>query len=103
MTKLSPALQSALRIALTLVVVAAGLYAGRLIWLHYQVDPWTRDGRVRADVVGIAPDVSGLVTQVTVSHDQTVKAGQLLFTIDRERFVLALKQADDAIVTAQAA
>ena len=103
MPKLSPALVSALRIALTLIIVAVGLYAGRRIWLHYQVEPWTRDGRVRADVVGIAPDVSGLVTQVAVAHDQTVKAGQLLFTIDRERFDLALKQADDAIVTAQAA
>src|SRR5579859_2756330 len=102
MPKLSPALLSALRIALTVVVVAIGLYAGHRIWLHYQIEPWTRDGRVRADVVGIAPDVSGLVTKVAVAHDQTVKAGQLLFTIDRDRFDLALKQADAAIVTAQA-
>lgn len=102
MPNLSPALQSALRIALTLAVVAIGLYAGLRIWRHYQVDPWTRDGRVRADVVGIAPDVSGLVTKVAVAHDQTVKAGQLLFTIDRDRFDLAVKQADAAIVTAQA-
>lgn len=103
MPKLPPALLSALRVAVTLLVVAAGLYAGRRIWLHYQVEPWTRDGRVRADVVQIAPDVAGLVTQVAVTHDQSVKAGQLLFAIDRTRFDLALKQADAAIVTAQAA
>lgn len=103
MPTISPALQSALRIALTLLMVAIGLYAGRLIWLHYQIEPWTRDGRVRADVVGIAPDVAGLVTQLAVTHDQPVKAGQLLFTIDRDRFELALKQADAAIVTAEAA
>lgn len=102
MPKLPPALLSALRIGVTLLIVAAGLYAGRRIWLHYQVEPWTRDGRVRGDVVEIAPDVSGLVTQVAVAHDQTVKAGQLLFTIDRERYDLALQQADAAIVTAQA-
>jgi multidrug resistance efflux pump len=102
MPKLPPALVSALRIALTLTVVLIGLYAGQRIWLHYQVEPWTRDGRVRADVMEIAPDVPGLVTQVAVSHDQSVKAGQLLFTIDRERYDLALKQADAAIVTAQA-
>lgn len=103
MSKLPPALLSALRIALTVVVVLIGLYAGRRIWLHYQVEPWTRDGRVRGDVVGIAPDVSGLVTKVAVAHDQSVKAGQVLFTIDRERYDLAVKQADAAIVTAQAA
>ncbi|MGL1143241.1 biotin/lipoyl-binding protein, partial [Vibrio parahaemolyticus] len=57
---------------------------------------------MRADVVGIAPDVNGLVTSVAVVNDQTVKRGQLLFTIDRERYELALRQADAAIVTAQA-
>jgi RND family efflux transporter MFP subunit len=103
MPKLPPALVSALRIGVTLVVVAVGLYAGRRVWLHYQAEPWTRDGRVRADVVEIAPDVSGLVTNVAVAHDQTVKRGQLLFTIDRDRFELALRQADAAIVTAKAA
>jgi len=102
MPKLPPFLASVLRVAVTLIVVAAGLYAGRRVWLHYQVDPWTRDGRVRADVVQIAPDVSGLVTKVAVNHDQAVKRGQLLFVIDRDRFELALRQADAAIVTAQA-
>jgi len=102
MPKLPPFLVSALRIGVTLLIVVAGLYAGRRVWLHYQIDPWTRDGRVRADVVSIAPDVSGLVTQVAVSHDQTVKRGQILFTIDRDRFELALRQADAAIETAGA-
>jgi len=102
MPNLKPILQSALRVGVTLIIVAVALYAGRRIWLHYQVEPWTRDGRVRADVAEIAPDVAGLVTSVAVVHDQTVKRGQLLFTIDRERYQLALQQADAAIVTAQA-
>jgi multidrug resistance efflux pump len=42
------------------------------------------------------------VTSVAVVHDQTVKRGQLLFTIDRERYQLALQQADAAIATARA-
>ena len=102
MPNLKAFLQSALRIGITVLVVAFGLYAGRRVWLHYQVEPWTRDGRIRADVVGIAPDVNGLVTSVAVVHDQTVKRGQLLFTIDRDRFELALRQADTAVTTAQA-
>ena len=102
MPNLKPLLQSALRVGITLIVVIVALFAGRLVWRHYQVEPWTRDGRVRADVVEIAPDVAGLVTAVSVVHDQTVKRGQVLFTIDRERYELALQQADAAIVTAQA-
>ena len=50
------------RPALTLLIVAAALVAGRGLWAYYQEAPWTRDGRVRADVVTIAPDVPGLVT-----------------------------------------
>jgi len=101
MPNYKPFLQSALRIGVTVIVVIVGLYAGRRVWLHFQTEPWTRDGRIRADVVGIAPDVSGLVTSVAVVHDQTVKRGQLLFTIDRERYELALRQADAAITTAE--
>jgi multidrug resistance efflux pump len=91
------------RIALTLAVVIAALFAGRRLWTHYQRDPWTRDGRVRADVVQVAPDVSGLVSRVAVAQDQPVKRGQLLFVVDRQRFALALNQADAAVAEERAA
>ena len=102
MPNTKPLLQSAARVGITVVVVAVAIYAGHRIWRHYQVEPWTRDGRVRADVVEIAPDVSGLVTAVAVVHDQAVVRGQLLFTIDRDRYQLALDQADAAITSAEA-
>jgi RND family efflux transporter MFP subunit len=82
---------------LTLLIVAVALIAGRALWSYYMEAPWTRDGRVRADVVTIAPDVSGLVTEVLVRDNQTVKRGDLLFRIDPDRFELALAQADAAV------
>lgn len=85
------------RVVVTSAVVAVALVGGKALWTHYQVDPWTRDGRVRADVVQVAPDVSGLVTRVEAVNDQTVKAGQPLFYVDRERYALALRQADAAV------
>lgn len=88
------------RVAVTVIVAVAAVFAARFLWRYYQVDPWTRDGRVRADVVQIAPDVSGLVTRVDVLNDQAVTRGQPLFTIDRDRFELALRQAN-AVVAAQ--
>lgn len=90
------------RPALTLVIVAAALVAGRGLWVYYQDEPWTRDGRVRADVVTIAPDVSGLITEVAVRDNQPVKHGDVLFRIDPERFELALAQADAAATNSKA-
>ncbi|WP_020180614.1 efflux RND transporter periplasmic adaptor subunit [Methylopila sp. M107] len=83
-------LKRGLRVVLTLVVVAAGVAAGFYVWRSYVDDPWTRDGRVRADIARIGPDVSGAVTEVRVIDNQTVKKGDVLFVIDQERFKLAL-------------
>ena len=59
--------------------------------------PWTRDGRVRADVVAVAPDVSGLVTEVLVEDNQVVRKGDVLFRIDPDRFRLGLRQAEATV------
>ena len=85
------------------VVVAAAVWAGLRLWDHYELEPWTRDGRVRANVVQIAPDVSGLVTAVPVQDNQSVAAGTLLFEVDRARYTLALRQAESTVVAAKVA
>jgi len=99
---LSPAGSKILRYAVTGALVAAAIVAGRALITYYQADPWTRDGRVRADVVQVAPDVAGLVTQVFVTHDQAVRRGDVLFQIDPARFDLAIHQADSQLQSAQA-
>ncbi|WP_255497038.1 HlyD family secretion protein [Aquitalea sp. LB_tupeE] len=90
-------------VALTLIVVVAAVMVGRYLWDYYTNAPWTRDGHVRADVVQIAPDVSGLITEVRVHDNQLVKKGQVLFVIDHARYTLALKQAEAALVLQKAA
>jgi RND family efflux transporter MFP subunit len=89
--------KTGLGIVVTLLVVAAAGYAGRWLWVRYNLDPWTRDGRLRADVVLVSPDINGLVTAVAVKDGQKVSIGQTLFMIDRPRYELALAQADAAI------
>jgi multidrug resistance efflux pump len=91
------------RIGMTLLATAGAVYAGWHLWRHYEIDPWTRDGRVKAYVVPVAPDVTGLVTKVYVHDNQQVKAGEPLFEIDRARFELALRQADAQVTAARAA
>lgn len=82
-----------LRVGITLAIaVAAGLLAYKL-WVRYTDYPWTRDGRVRADVVNIAPDVAGLVTAVPVRDNQYVHRGDVLFRIDPMHYQHALAEA----------
>jgi RND family efflux transporter MFP subunit len=90
-----------LRFGVTAIVVAiAGVIAWQL-WLYYMVAPWTRDGRVRADVVPVSADVSGLVSDVFVHDNQVVKKGDPLFRIDQKRFELALQQAKAEVASRQ--
>lgn len=81
------------RFAVTAAAVAAAVLVGYYLWDYYMEAPWTRDGRVRADVVTIAPDVSGFITEVLVKDNQKVARGDVILRIDRARFTLALQQA----------
>ena len=80
-------------VAVTLAVVAVAWVAGRHVWEQYSDAPWTRDGHIRADVLQIAPDVGGLITEVGVRDNQPVHRGDLLFQVDKARYELALSQA----------
>jgi len=86
----------------TIAVFAAAVFFGKSLWNRYMNSPWTRDGKVRADVVNVAPDVSGLVVRVAVKDNQLVHKGDLLFTVDRERYALALSQAKARLAASKA-
>ncbi len=90
------------RFLLTGVLLVVAVIAGMQLWDYYMNDPWTRDGRISADVVAIAPDVSGLVSKVYVGDNQTVKAGDPLFEIDTARFKVAQDQAQAQLDSALA-
>lgn len=81
------------RYALTLCAVAAATLLAFMMWKHYAQSPWTRDGRVRADVVQIAPDVSGPVIRVAVRDNQWVNRGDVLYAIDPHWLTLAVASA----------
>ena len=88
--------------ALTGLAVAAAISVGYRLWDYYMDEPWTRDGHVRADVVPVAPDVAGFVTEVLVKDNQTVRRGDVLFRIDSARYDIALKQAEAVLEGRQA-
>jgi membrane fusion protein, multidrug efflux system len=52
------------------------------------------DAYVQADKVGVSTDVSGIVSQVDVTENQHVDAGQVLYRLDDLPFRLALQRAE---------
>ena len=90
------------RVLLTLILVAAGSIGGYELWDYYMYSPWTRDARVHADVVGIAPDVAGYVDEVRVQDNQFVHKGDILIVLDRERYTRALATAEANVAARKA-
>lgn len=91
-----------IRFAITGVVLLVAILLAVLLWRHYMYAPWTRDGRVRANVVTIAPDVSGIVVDVPVKDNQRVKKGDVLLVIDPVRYKLSLEQAEARVASSKA-
>ncbi len=82
---------------ITLVLVALAAWAAVSLYQQYIQNPWTRDCQVRANVVGIAPRVSGPIVQVAVHDNQEVQKGVLLFAIDPTDFQAQVDVADGQV------
>ncbi|RJT53835.1 p-hydroxybenzoic acid efflux pump subunit AaeA [Rahnella variigena] len=91
-----------IRYAITLILVVLAIIAIFKAWAFYTESPWTRDAKFTADVVSIAPDVTGLITDVPVVDNQLVKKGQVLFKIDQPRYQQALDEASADVAYYQA-
>ncbi|AWY39246.1 efflux RND transporter periplasmic adaptor subunit [Pseudomonas putida] len=87
----------------TLAVVALAFVLGWFAWEHYTRAPWTRDARVRADVVTLSADVAGRIVNLGVQDNQHVDKGQLLLEIDPSRYALAVDHAKRSVEVAKAA
>jgi multidrug resistance efflux pump len=82
---------------ITLVVIALAAWAAVSLYQQYIQNPWTRDCQVRANIVGIAPRVSGPITHVAVHDNQEVQKGDLLFEIDPTDFQAQLDVANGQV------
>src|SRR5246127_2874825 len=90
------------RYLVTLVAVALAAVAAWFLYQKYVTDPWIRDCQVRANIVGIAPRVSGPVINIPVRDNQEVKAGDLLFEIDPADCKSALEAAKASVANEEA-
>ncbi|TAA42600.1 HlyD family secretion protein [Corallincola spongiicola] len=86
----------------TAAVVAVAIAIVLYMYRHYVLNPWTRDGQVRAQVIQIVPRVSGPIINLPIKDNASVKQGDLLWQIDPRTFQAALDQASAQLSSAQA-
>lgn len=86
----------------TAAIFIAALATGRTLWVHYMDEPWTRDARVRAEIVNIAPDVSGAVLALPVTDNAHVRKGEVLMRIDPSHYQVAVEQAAATVAARRA-
>lgn len=86
----------------TLLLVLLAFILGWFAWEHYTRAPWTRDARVRADVVTLSADVAGRIVNLAVRDNQHVQKGQLLLEIDPASYRLAVERAKRAVEVSKA-
>lgn len=77
----------------TLILVGIACVLVYLLYSRFVAAPWTRDAQVRAKLVQITPRVSGYLTGVLIADNQFVRAGELLFQIDKVPYQLAVDRA----------
>ena len=86
-------MKKALKYLLTGIVVLVAVTVAVLKYHDYIVNPWTRDGQVRANVIQVTPRVSAPIVSLPIKDNQFVTAGELLFEIDPRTFEASLEKA----------
>ena len=74
-------------------IVVAAVVMVIIALFQWQTRPQTDDATVRANFVGIAPQVNGHIVELHVRDNQLVKEGDLLFMIDPRPYEIALERA----------
>jgi len=74
-------------------IIGAAVIAVIVTLLLWEIRPQTDDATVRANFVGIAPQVNGHIVELPVRDNQLVKEGDLLFVIDPRPYEIALERA----------
>ncbi|HIF9250892.1 TPA: HlyD family secretion protein [Photobacterium damselae] len=90
------------RLLITSCFVIIALMAIGWKYQQYLINPWTRDGLVRAQIVQITPRVTGPIIHLNIKDNSQVKAGQVLFTVDPRTYKTALEKAKGNLDQAKA-
>jgi membrane fusion protein (multidrug efflux system) len=81
---------------LALGALAMAVLIGVVLWLIFEPRPdvWTDDAYITVHYASIAPRISGQISSVLVDDNDTVKAGQILVTLDPRDYETAIASAE---------
>jgi multidrug efflux system membrane fusion protein len=88
-----------IRNLIALLIVFGAVFLTLYVWSVMERHPRTDDATARANVVGIAPRVSGQTIKLNVQDNQAVNKGDVLFEIDPEDYRLTLEKAKAELAT----
>jgi len=91
------ALRKALGVLVSLVALAGVIATVILAARRIDLRPRTDDAYLQADLVHMAPDVSGRIVELDVRDNQAVRKGDVLFRIDPEPYRMRVDQARAAV------
>jgi len=87
----------ALMLSVPLILLAIGGY----LWLTSGRYVSTDNAYIQQDMVSVAPEINGQISEVLVHENEHVRRGQILFRIDPRPFRIALAQAEAQIAAAE--
>ena len=82
---------------LSILIIVGAVVMSVLVWGELMRHPRTTDAFVRANIVGIAPHISGNIVQLNVVDNQRVRTGDLLFIVDPRPYEAALAEAEASL------
>src|SRR5215475_2350980 len=91
------AVRKALGILVSLIALVGVLVTGVLATRRIDQRPRTDDAYLQADLVHLAPDVSGRIVELNVRDNQKVRKGDVLFRIDPDPYRMRVDQARAAV------
>ncbi|TPM11383.1 HlyD family secretion protein [Mesorhizobium sp. B2-3-11] len=90
---------ASIAILIVLLLAAVGLV---IWWLNARQYESTDDAFIDARTITVSAEISGRITDLAVTDNQPVKAGDVLLRIDDSDYRASLKQADAGVASAQA-
>jgi membrane fusion protein, multidrug efflux system len=90
-------IQRGVGVVVSLAAFAAAILLAALTIWRIDVRPRTDDAYLQADIVHMAPEVSGRIVELNVRDNQTVHRGDVLFRIDPVPFQLRVEQAQATV------
>ena len=88
-----PIVRKVLGFTLSMVVYAAAIILSMEVYRNIRVNPRTEDAQVRANVIGVSPQVGGSIIAIHVKDNQQVRKGDLLFELDSRPYAAQAEQA----------